>query len=115
MIIVAFPMCLTMLIRIRQFWFTSVFWGHRMQASFFGGTCEGSPQWAGIIADANQLAGHPLGFLNRKLYAIGEESDLFHDITFGSNAFNGFSGVPGYIATPGWDLTTAGEHPIWAH
>ena len=27
-----------------------------------GGTSEGSPQWAGIIADANQLAGHALGF-----------------------------------------------------
>jgi subtilase family serine protease len=73
---------------------------------FIGGTSEGAPQWAGIIADANQLAGHPLGFLNRKLYAIGVESDLFHDITFGSNAFNGFNGVPGYIATPGWDLAT---------
>jgi subtilase family serine protease len=78
---------------------------------FIGGTSEGAPQWAGIIADANQLAGHPLGFLNRKLYAIGEESDLFHDITFGSNAFNGFSGVPGYSATPGWDLTTGWGTP----
>ncbi len=75
---------------------------------FIGGTSEGSPQWAGIIADANQLAGYPLGFLNRKLYAIGEESDRFHDITFGSNAFNG---VPGYSATPGWDLTTGWGTP----
>jgi subtilase family serine protease len=79
---------------------------------FIGGTSEGSPQWAGIIADANQLAGHPLGFLNRKLYAIGgEESEFFHDITFGSNAFNGFNGVPGYSATPGWDLTTGWGTP----
>jgi subtilase family serine protease len=31
---------------------------------FIGGTSEGSPQWAGIIADADQMAGHPLGFLN---------------------------------------------------
>jgi subtilase family serine protease len=78
---------------------------------FIGGTSEGSPQWAGIIADANQLAGHALGFLNPKLYAIGAESDLFHDITFGSNAFNGFNGVPGYIATPGWDLATGWGTP----
>ncbi len=78
---------------------------------FIGGTSEGSPQWAGIIADANQLAGHPLGFLNPKLYAIGGESRLFHDITFGSNAFNGFSGVPGFSATPGWDLTTGWGTP----
>jgi subtilase family serine protease len=73
-----------------------------------GGTSEGSPQWAGIIADANQLAGHPLGFLNPKLYAIGEESELFHDITFGSNASNG---LPGFIATSGWDLTTGWGTP----
>jgi subtilase family serine protease len=78
---------------------------------FIGGTSEGSPQWAGIIADANQLAGHPLGFLNPKIYAIGEESELFHDITFGSNAFNGFNGVPGYSAAPGWDLATGWGTP----
>ena len=78
---------------------------------FIGGTSEGSPQWAGIVADGNQLAGHPLGFLNPKLYAIGEESGLFHDITFGSNAAEGFSGIPGYIATPGWDLATGWGTP----
>jgi subtilase family serine protease len=75
---------------------------------FIGGTSEGSPQWAGIIADANQLAGHPLGFLNRKLYAIGKGSEFFHDITFGSNAFNG---IPGYSATSGWDLATGWGTP----
>lgn len=78
-----------------------------------GGTSEGSPQWAGIIADANQLAGQPLGFLNPKLYllrALGEQSDFFHDIRFGSNA-SPFYGVPGYIASPGWDLTTGWGTP----
>jgi subtilase family serine protease len=78
---------------------------------FIGGTSEGSPQWAGIVADGNQLAGHPLGFLNPKLYAIGQGSGLFHDITFGSNAYNGFNGVPGYAATPGWDLATGWGTP----
>jgi subtilase family serine protease len=72
-----------------------------------GGTSEGSPQWAGIIADANQLAGHPLGFLNPKLYSLGR-SELFHDIVFGANALNG---VPGYVATRGWDLTTGWGTP----
>jgi len=77
-----------------------------------GGTSEGSPQWAGIIADANQLAGHPLGFLNPQLYAIGAsgmQSQFFHDITFGSNA--GVAGVPGYSATVGWDFTTGWGTP----
>jgi subtilase family serine protease len=80
---------------------------------FIGGTSEGSPQWAGIIADANQLAGHPLGFLNPKLYLLGnrgQQSEFFHDIRFGSNAFP-FNSVPGYIATSGWDLTTGWGTP----
>jgi subtilase family serine protease len=75
---------------------------------FIGGTSEGSPQWAGIIAVANQLAGQPLGFLNPKLYAIGEQFNFFHDITFGSNASNG---LPGYLATRGWDLSTGWGTP----
>ena len=77
------------------------------------GTSEGSPQWAGIVAIANQYAGRPLGFLNPKLYALGARGDgskYFHDITFGSNAFP-FAGVPGYLATPGWDLTTGWGTP----
>jgi subtilase family serine protease len=72
---------------------------------FIGGTSEGSPQWAGIVADANQLAGHPLGFLNPKLYKLGAAggvSEFFNNVTFGSNALNG---VSGYNASPGWDLT----------
>jgi subtilase family serine protease len=76
-----------------------------------GGTSEGSPQWAGIIADANQLAGHPLGFLNPKLYllaALVGQSQFFHDITIGNNRFNG---VPGYGATIGWDLASGWGTP----
>jgi subtilase family serine protease len=76
-----------------------------------GGTSEGSPQWAGIIADANQLAGHPLGFLNLKLYllaALVGQSQFFHDITIGNNSFNG---VPVYGATIGWDLASGWGTP----
>jgi subtilase family serine protease len=72
-----------------------------------GGTSEGSPQWAGIIADANQFAGHPVGFLNPKLYS-SHESRAFHDIVYGANAFNG---VTGYVATRGWDATTGWGTP----
>jgi subtilase family serine protease len=78
---------------------------------FIGGTSEGSPQWAGIIADANQLAGHPLGFLNLKLYSLAAlvgQSQFFHDITTGNNSFNG---VPGYGATNGWDLASGWGTP----
>ena len=76
-----------------------------------GGTSEGSPQWAGIIADANQLAGHPLGFLNLKLYSLSAlvgQSQFFHDITIGNN---GFAGVLGYGATTGWDLASGWGTP----
>jgi subtilase family serine protease len=71
-----------------------------------GGTSEGAPQWAGIIADGNQLAGHPLGFLNLRLYLLRGMG--FHDVTTGNNSFHG---VPGYNATPGWDLATGWGTP----
>ena len=71
-----------------------------------------SPEWAGIIADANQLAGRPLGFLNIALYELGNSrraADSFHDITVGNNSFA--PGVPGYSATPGWDLASGWGTP----
>ncbi len=76
---------------------------------FVGGTSEGSPCWAGIVADLNQYAGKPLGFLNTALYAVGGLglwSDVGRDITVGNNAF---AGVAGYAATPGWIWPAAGE------
>ena len=71
-----------------------------------GGTSEGPPQWAGIIADANQLAGHPLGFLNQRLYLL--RGIGFHDVTIGNNSFHG---LLGYNATTGWDLATGWGSP----
>ena len=68
-----------------------------------GGTSEGSPQWAGIVADLNQFAGEPVGFLNPALYAIsgfGQFGKYGRDITNGGNSLNN---VPGYFANPGWD------------
>jgi subtilase family serine protease len=76
-----------------------------------GGTSEGSPQWAGIVADLNQYARQPLGFLNPALYSVGGLG-LFqkygHDIT---NGGNGLNNVAGYYAGPGWDLTTGWGTP----
>jgi subtilase family serine protease len=77
----------------------------------FGGTSASAPQWAGIVAIANQKAGKPLGFLNERLYGLGKEgklSPVVHDITVGNN---GFIGVPGYNALPGWDLATGWGTP----
>jgi subtilase family serine protease len=73
-----------------------------------GGTSEGAPQWAGIIADLNQFAGKPLGFLNPALYALGGDglfSSFGRDITAGDNQLRFVPGAvaPGYLATHGWD------------
>ncbi|MBV9270293.1 MAG: S53 family peptidase [Candidatus Eremiobacteraeota bacterium] len=74
---------------------------------FTGGTSAGSPQWAGIIALANQSAGRPLGFVNQALYNIAKNpstyASSFHDVTSGSN--NLFS-LPGLPAAPGYDNPT---------
>lgn len=76
------------------------------QGYFFGGTSEGAPQWAGIIADADAMAGHSLGYLNPTFSAIGanptEYAADFHDITVGENGFNG----PGFSAGVGVDQPT---------
>jgi subtilase family serine protease len=76
-----------------------------------GGTSEGSPQWAGLIADGNQFAGHPLGFINESLYQIGNSSDStesYHDVTVGNNSN---AGITGYNATRGWDPVTGWGSP----
>ncbi|MHB1711903.1 MAG: S53 family peptidase, partial [Acidimicrobiales bacterium] len=77
-----------------------------------GGTSEGSPVWAGIAADLDQLAGRSLGFLNPLLYrsgCAGGLANVMHDITVGTNAWGG---VPGYVATPGWDPVTGWGSPL---
>jgi subtilase family serine protease len=97
--------------------------------SFFGpdaagwyticGTSEGSPQWAGIVADLNQYAGRPLGFLNPALYAAGGLGAFYHfgrDVTVGNNALLDVPGAvaPGYSAAPGWDPASGWGSPNFA-
>jgi subtilase family serine protease len=72
-----------------------------------GGTSYAAPQWAGLIAMANEQAvasgGSTLGFLNPALYAIGVGSGFssdFHDIVSGSNGK--YSAVTGYDLVTGW-------------
>ena len=78
---------------------------------FIGGTSEGAPQWAGVVADLNQMVHHPLGFMNPTLYALGFlHVGGFHDVTIGSNADLDTT-VPGYDARPGWDLATGFGSP----
>ena len=71
-----------------------------------GGTSAAAPMWAALIAIADQMAGHPLGFINTALYKISTSTRYlqdFHDITSGDNS----SGeVVGFSAIPGWDPIT---------
>ena len=83
-----------------------------------GGTSAATPTWAGIIAVANQMAGHPLGFINPALYKIAtsaQAAEDFRDITSGTNSFSdGGVMVQGYTAGPGWDAVTGFGAPICA-
>jgi subtilase family serine protease len=75
-----------------------------------GGTSASAPLWAALGAIADQMAGHPLGFLNTALYQIegsARYTQDFHDITVGNNSIHsGGVNVEGYNAVPGWDAIT---------
>jgi subtilase family serine protease len=90
-----------------------------------GGTSEASPLFAGIVALADQAAGHHLGYLNPALYAMAERggSDGIVPITQGSNGYTfckaadlTFDGacasgsdlvtVPGFSANGSYNLAT---------
>jgi subtilase family serine protease len=72
-----------------------------------GGTSLSTPQWAGIVAIADQANGGGLGLINPGLYKIGADAARyasdFYDVTTGNNTA---SSVPGYPATTGWDPVT---------
>jgi hypothetical protein len=89
-----------------------------------GGTSVGTPQFAGILALANQALGYPnkppLGNPNQALYQIAANTYIpstttswaFNDITTGNNVVACTSGTGcnggsiGYSAGPGYDLVT---------
>ena len=72
-----------------------------------GGTSSGSPQWAGLIALADQMAKHDLGYINPALYTIANNpakyANDYFDVTVGNNQT---STIPGYSASKGWDAVT---------
>jgi subtilase family serine protease len=74
-----------------------------------GGTSLACPQWAGLVAIADQLNGKPLGFINPALYKIGADptryANDFFDIATG-NTNQEDPAVPGYPSVTGWDAVT---------
>jgi len=72
-----------------------------------GGTSCSSPQFAGLVAIADQIAGHGLGLINPTLYTLAAGPNYgtyFYDVTTGNNQAD--PSVPGYPATVGWDPVT---------
>jgi len=98
----------------------------------FGGTSAGAPQWAGIVALADQNAKHKLGGINAKLYSLAKTryTTVFRDITVGHNTVvtGGAAAVPGsantdtarvrivgYPTAKHWDPVTGLGSPIVQH
>jgi subtilase family serine protease len=72
-----------------------------------GGTSCSSPQFAGLVAIADQIAGHGLGLINPTLYQLASGpnySTYFYDVTTGNNQAD--PDVTGYPASVGWDPVT---------
>jgi subtilase family serine protease len=76
------------------------------------GTSEATPEFAGIVALADQVAGHPLGLINPALYALSaQHAPGIVDVTSGNTTVrfsqdgNNYT-VHGAQARPGYDLAS---------
>ena len=78
------------------------------------GTSEATPEFAAIVALADQAAGHWLGLINPTLYKLlAERAPGLVDVTSGNNTVSFYQGtatkphvVTGYQAGKGYDLVT---------
>jgi len=73
-----------------------------------GGTSLSCPEWAGLVAIADQMNGGGLGLINPALYEVAanpaQYAASYYDVTTGNNQLD--PAVPGYPATTGWDPVT---------
>jgi subtilase family serine protease len=76
------------------------------------GTSESTPLFAGIVALADQVAGHPLGVINPFLYRLSaQHAPGIVDVVSGNNTVSFSQGgtlhtVHGFPAQPGYDLAS---------
>lgn len=76
------------------------------------GTSEATPLFAGVVALADQFAGHPLGLINPALYALSAaRAPGIVDITTGNNTVSYIQDhkrytVTGFTAKRGYDLAS---------
>ena len=82
----------------------------------FAGSTVSAPMMAGIVALADEVAGHRLGLINPALYKLGELQQAGHQgtgivsVTAGNNSFGGLTGYkagPGYNLATGWGTINA--------
>ncbi|MGW4562436.1 S53 family peptidase [Streptomyces sp. NPDC004561] len=70
-----------------------------------GGTSEASPLFSGIVALADQAAGHRVGNINAALYTLFKHKGSgIVDVNDGTD--NSYQGVQGYKAVNGYDMAT---------
>jgi subtilase family serine protease len=87
-------------------------WAQPAGFYLIGGTSEASPLFSGIVAVADQAAGHDLGQLNPTLYALAAHHAAgLSDITIGNNGVTFVQNsrtytVGGYAAVPGYDMAS---------
>jgi subtilase family serine protease len=82
--------------------------------SLICGTSEATPEFAAIVALADQVAGHSLGLINPALYALSaKDAPGIVDVTSGNNTVSFYQGtsikpitVKGYSARKGYSLVT---------
>jgi subtilase family serine protease len=76
------------------------------------GTSEATPEFAGIMALVDQVAGHPVGLVNPFLYKLSaRKAPGIVDIVRGNNTVTFYQGkkwhtVHGFAARPGYDLAS---------
>ena len=76
------------------------------------GTSEATPEFAGIVALADQVAGHPLGTINKYLYQLAaRRAPGIVDVVSGNNTVSFRQGgtmhtVTGFAARRGYDLAS---------
>jgi subtilase family serine protease len=83
--------------------------------SVWGGTSVATPVFSGVVAIADQIAGHPLGLINPRMYELeaqGANSGII-DVTSGNNTFEEFDEegvltlfIKGYDARKGYDMAS---------
>jgi subtilase family serine protease len=93
-------------------WVYASYAGQASAYHVYGGTSAATPEFAGIVALANQSAGKPLGQLNPLLYSLTGDDGIL-DVTSGNNDIGTFKNsdghkhhVPGFTAVAGYDLAS---------